>query len=509
MFLLTDFPQLKIIQNIARRKKTDVYLVGGFLRDYVIGRKKNDLDFAVEKDALKVARLFADKIKGAYVLLDEERGCARVAKKSKGSLYTFDFADFRDKTFLKDLALRDFTINTLSINLEDIQSLTKIEDVLGDHKRGLKDIKAKRIKRVSVKAFRDDPLRMMRAFSLKATLGFRIELSTLNQIRKESDSIRKVSPERIREELFKILASKNAAATLKAMDRVGLLERIIPQIRGMQDCTQGGYHHLAVWPHSLETVVQLERVFEKEIKKFSEEDKEDIVQYLDERLSGEHTRGALIKLATLLHDIGKPDTRKKKPEGGFSFHGHENVGKDIVRHIARMLKFSTRERHALEDMVQMHLRPGYLSNFQKPGDKMIYRYFRDAKEEAVSIVFLSLADQRATRGPLTTEKAQKHHEKICLGLIEKYLAKKREKPFVRLINGDDLIKKIKIKPSPLFKKILMAVEEQQSLGKITTKKEALALAKKMGNPPSVKAGMRAIPALNSLDKRSLNFNRIK
>jgi len=479
MSLLTDFPQLKIIQTIAKKKRVSVHLVGGFLRDYVIGRKKHDLDFAVEKNALKVARLFADEIKGAYVLLDEERGCARVAKKSKGVIYAFDFADFRDETFLKDLALRDFTINTLSIDLKDINPSIEVDDILKDFKNGLKDIKARRIKRVSIKAFRDDPLRMMRAFSLSASLGFRIQLSTLNQIRKEGDSIRQVSSERIREELFKILASSNAADTLKSMDRSGFLVKVIPQIHVMQHCTQGGYHHLAVWPHSLEVVVQLEKVFKKDIKKLSEMDKEDINQYLDECLGGEHSRRALIRLAALLHDIGKPDTRKKRPEGGFSFHGHENVGKGIVRHIAQMLKFSTRERHALEDMVQMHLRPGYLSNFQNPGDKIIYRYFRDAKEEAVSIALLSLADQRATRGPLTTEKAQKHHEKICVALVEKYFAKKREKPFIRLINGDDLIRKLKLQPSPLFKKILMEVEEQQSLGKIAAKKEALELAVRM------------------------------
>ena len=476
MSLLIDYPQLKIIQDIAKRKKIQVYLVGGFLRDYVIGRQQNDLDFAVEKEALKVARLFADKIKGAYILLDEDRECARVAKKMKGVVYTFDFANFRDKTFLKDLTLRDFTINTLSINLADINQDTDIEEGMKDYKKGLQAIADKCIKQVSVKVFRDDPLRMMRAFSLKAMLGFRIDEKTLKQIQKEKDLIRAVSPERVREELFKILGSQHTADTIKVMATIGLLEKVIPQIRGMYDCIQGGYHHLDVWNHSLDVVMQLEKILNEDIFRFSLEDQKDIVCYLDEYLAGEHLRRGLIKLAALLHDIGKPDTRKKKPEGGFSFHGHENVGKGICKHIAHRLKFSTRERHALEDMVQMHLRPGYLSNFQNPSDRMIYRYLRDAKDEGISIALLSLADQRATRGPMTTEASQKHHEKICLDLIKKCLAKKREKPFVRLINGEDLIKKIKIKPSPLFKEILMEVEEQQNLGKITTKKEALELA---------------------------------
>ena len=117
MPFLLDYPQLKIIRDIAKRKKLSVHLVGGFLRDFLLGSQKEDFDFAVNKNALGMARSFSKKIKGAYILLDEERGCARVAKKFNGNLYTFDFADFRTKTFKGDLAHRDFTINTLSLDL--------------------------------------------------------------------------------------------------------------------------------------------------------------------------------------------------------------------------------------------------------------------------------------------------------------------------------------------------------------------------------------------------------
>ena len=130
-------------------------------------------------------------------------------------------------------------------------------------------------------------------------------------------------------------------------------------------------------------------------------------------------------------------------------------------------------------MVRWHLRPGYLSNFKQPSEKAIYRYFRDTRDEGVSILLLSLADQRSTRGPATTQKDQEHHEKICLGLVSQYFEKKKEKPFIRLISGKDLIKTLKLKPSPEFSKILTQVEEEQSLGKITTKKEAMDLAKKI------------------------------
>ena len=473
MFLLQEYPQLKIIQKIARQKKTPVFLVGGFLRDYTLGSLKKDFDFAVAKDALKLSRLFSKEIKGAYVVLDEGRGCARVVKKMKGVEFIFDFADFRAKTLRGDLNHRDFTINTLAVDLLALEESSQLAKALLDFKAGLKDLKKKRIKMVSRQGFKEDPLRVLRAFSLKAILGFEIEAQTLTRIKKDKDLITDVSYERIREELFKILESPRTPEVLKSMDKIGLLERIIPQIRVMFDCLQGGYHHLDVWPHSLETVVQLEKILEE----FKEDS--DAAEYLRETLGSVHSRKALLKLAALLHDIGKPDT-KKEENGRTSFHSHERVGKNIVRSIARLLKLSKQERFALENIVLWHLRPGYLSNFEKPSERSIYRYFRDTKEEAASILLLSLADQRSTRGPLTTQEDQRHHEQICRALVRKYFEKKKEKPFVRLINGRDLIKHLRLKPSPLFGKILSAVEEKQMLGKITTKQEALKLAEEIG-----------------------------
>ena len=472
MLFLTDYPQIQIVRDMAKRRKKEVYLVGGFLRDFLLGKDCRDFDFAVEKDAIGFARMFANKIKGAFILLDQEHGCARVARKQGGKIYTFDFADFRAPTLKKDLAHRDFTINTFSACINDVSVKDKVEDVICDFRKGKPDLSAKRIRMVSVKAFKEDPLRLLRAFSLRAGLGFKIEQKTLTQMRKDKDLIRDVSYERIREELFKVLESPRAAENLKAMDRMGLLVKIIPQIAVMYGVKQGTYHHLDVWPHSLETVVQVEKL----IKEHAGD--RDVMTYFQEPIAGERSRLALLKLAAVVHDIGKPETRKKEP-GRLTFHAHERVGRGITKHVANLLKLSTKERVALQDMVLWHLRPGYLSNFKRPSEKAIFRYMRDTKEETVSIAFLSLADQRATCGPLTTDQDQAHHEKICLDLVKRYFKKKKEKPFVRLINGDDLIKTLKLKPSPLFSKILNAVEEAQVVGKIKTKKEALSYARKI------------------------------
>ncbi len=472
MSFLSQYPQLKTIQTLARKKRLGVYLVGGFLRDHCLGRPQTDFDFAVDKDAIAFARHCADTLKGAFVLLDDEHGCGRVVKRVGGAIWTFDFANFRAETLKKDIAARDFTINTLFADLMKIKDSDRLDAHIVDLKSARKDLKTKTIRMVSAQAFRQDPLRLLRAYSLQATLGFKIEAKTAARIKKDAPLIRGVSIERVREEFFKVLSSPRTFQTFKDMDTSGLLVRVIPQLAVMFGVKQGGYHHLDVWKHSMEVLRQFEGVVE-EFK-----DDSDVSAYLQEIIAANHPRVSIVKLAALLHDIGKPDTKKVEPDRT-SFHGHEHVGRNITRIVAKHMKLSVRERHVLEDLVLHHLRPGYLSNFKKPTERSVFRYFRDTKDEAAAILLLSLADQRSTRGPLTTEADQKHHAKICLGLIKQYFADKKKVPLVRLINGNDLIRKFKLKPSPVFAKILNAVQEAQALGKVSTKQEALALAAKM------------------------------
>ncbi|MFT5387056.1 MAG: poly(A) polymerase [Candidatus Omnitrophota bacterium] len=462
---------LEVIQKIAKKKRVSLFLVGGYLRDYVLGRDNIDFDFAVSKNALKLAEEVAKSIKGVYVLLDEEHGCARVVRKEKGVIYTFDFANFRAPTIQGDLRHRDFTINTLAIDMSKVKHDSTWDSLLKIGKKASEDLSKKKVRMTRASVFKEDPLRLLRGFSMSATLGFKIDEATKECIKENAPLLKSVASERIGVEWFKILTSPRAYKTLVLMDRLGVLEQIIPQVRIMFGCTQGKYHHLNVWKHSLEAVNQFEKICE-EVK---EDDK--VNAYFDAEIVSGRSRRSIIKMAVLLHDIGKPDTRKKRPEGGYSFYSHEHVGKRITHHIARQLKVSTKERRMLEDMVQFHLRPGYISNYRRPSAKMIYRYMRDTKDEAVSVALLSLADQRATRGPLTSESDQVHHEDICRMLVEQFFVKREEKPLTCFITGRDLIKSLKLKPSKLFSVILKEVEEQQVLGKITSKKEALSLAK--------------------------------
>jgi len=465
---------LRSIYNFAKTRKIRLYLVGGFLRDLALRRTKEnpDFDFCLKKGAISFAKLLAKKIKAGFVVLDKEHGASRVVKKIKNKVYTFDFTDFRGKSLADDLLHRDFTINAIALELENIFGDGEWENSLIDPYQGRKDLETKTIKIVNKSAFIEDPLRILRAFSFSCTLGFVIDKDTLRAMKLDKGKLTNVSGERIRDELFKIFDSSSAFEYLVMMDELKILKIIFPEIEIMRGLNQGPYHHLDVWLHSLETVRQFEGLI-KELKNYNE-----IQDYINESIAGDRKRRALIKLGSLLHDIGKPAALRQE-DGKIKFHGHERIGSEMAEVILRRLKLSCDEINSLDKMILWHLRPGYLADNEELTPRAIFRYFRDTGGEAVSILLLSIADQRATKGRLTTKGSRIHHEKIVFDLIKEYFRRKKEKKLPRLINGNDLIKKLKLTPSKLIGKILSEIEELQAIGKITNKQEALEAARKI------------------------------
>ena len=461
------------IYQFAKKKDVRLYLVGGILRDILLNREKItiDLDFCLKKDAINFGRKLARKIRAGFVVLDKKHGACRLVKKVVDKTYTLDFNDFRGKSLAEDLKHRDFTINTLAIELKELLREEVLDNSIIDFYDGRKDLESKTIKIVNKQAFDEDPLRILRAFSLASIFSFKINKETLKLIRLKRKKLINVSAERIREELFKILENHNAFNYLLELDRLKILKIIVPEIEIMRGVKQGPYHHLDVWQHTLETIRQLEGLVQ-ELK-----NNKEIQGYLDEIISGQRKRRALIKLGALLHDIGKPSA-KRKEDGKTKFHGHERIGLEITETIAKRLKLSNDELDSLKKIVLWHLRPGYLADNVEITARATFRYFRDTAQEGLSILLISIADQRATKGPLTSRKSRAQHEKAVLDLIEEYFRRKKEKKIPRFITGDDLIEKFKLRPSPLIGKILSEIEELQAIGKIRTKKEALDRSRK-------------------------------
>lgn len=464
---------LKSILNFAKNKKIKLYIVGGYLRDIFLNREKEnpDIDFCLKRGAINFGSKLAKKLKAGFVVLDKEHGACRLVKRIKDKTYTLDFTDFRGRNLKEDLLHRDFTINAMAVELEKVFEEKKLERLLIDPYCGRADVKSKIIRMVNKQAFAEDPLRILRAFSFSCLLGFKIDKETLKSIKTEKNKLSEVSHERIRDELFKIFDRPNSFEYICELDKLKILKLIFPEFEIMRNVKQGPYHHLDVWQHTLETLRQLEEAI-KELRK-----NKNIQEYLDGVISGERRRRSLIKLGALLHDIGKPQA-KRREEGKTKFHGHERIGLEYSEPIAKRLRLSNDEIASLGKMVLWHLRPGYLADNEEITARAQFRYFRDTGEEGVSILLISIADQRATKGPLTSVESRIHHEKVVLNLIKAYFKKKQEKKLPRLINGNDLIKKFKLEPSALIGKILSEVEELQAIGQIKTKKEALGLAKR-------------------------------
>ncbi len=467
-----DFSLLKAVSDFAKKKGIVLYIVGGYLRDIILKREKEnpDIDFCLKNSAISFGRMLSKVINSGFVVLDKEHGCCRLVKKIKDKLYTLDFTDFRGKNLEEDLLYRDFTMNSFAVALEKAVNADNFSDLLIDPYKGLKDINAKVIRIVHKGNFDEDPLRILRAFSLACIFNFKIETNTLKLIRLKKDKLSTVSYERIRDELFKVLDTAAAVDYLRMMDEMGILKLIIPEIEIMRGVKQGPYHHLDVLKHSLETVSQLEIIIQ-EYKRDS-----DVKGYLNKVISGPRKRLALLKLGAFLHDIGKPQTMRRK-NGKTIFHGHERQGAYITKTIAKRLKLSNDELDSLNKMVFWHLRPGYMADSENLSLRAKFRFARDTAGESINVLLLSLADQRATRGRLTSQKSRLQHEKVVSGLIKEYFRKQKEKKLPRLINGDDILKKFKLMPGPLIGKILSEVEELQAAGEVKNKTEALALAK--------------------------------
>lgn len=467
-FSSRDLQILNIPLDFAKKRKVKLYLVGGALRDLLLGRLKSnpDFDFCLKRGAINFGKALAREMGAGFVVLDQEHGACRVVKKTGKGFYTFDFTDFRGSNLEIDLMHRDFTINAIALKLEDAFCKKDLSSFLIDPAHGIKDLRQKLIRLVHKKSFSEDPLRVMRAFSFSSSLGFKIDKTTLSFAKKEKSKLRRVSGERVRDELFKIFEGKSAYEYFIKLDELGILRIIFPETDKMRGIGKGAYHHLDVWDHTLETIKQLEIIFNKISNNIGLQD------YLNEEISSGHHRYALLKLGAFLHDIGKPKAMRRI-EGKIIFHGHERLGLDLLVEICRRLKLSVDEINCLRRIVLWHLRPGYLADSDELTARAKFRYFRDAGCEAASILLLSLADQRATKGPLTTALSRTRHEKTVAKLLKEHFKKIKEKKKVRLVNGDDLIKEFKLEPSPLIGKLLLEIEELQAIGRLKSKAEAI------------------------------------
>lgn len=499
------------VRNFLAKQSIQSYVVGGFVRDVLLGRDTADIDIAMEADAVTIAPQIAAALNGKHVLLDEVNRISRVvltneeAPSAKGQ-WELDLSTVKG-SIEQDLARRDFTIDAMAVDLGKMANqhhlptlphLDKRKEVppkpsiLIDPFGGWNDLHQRVIKAVTETAFTSDAVRLLRAARLAAELGFTIDAETESLIQHHSHLITSVAGERIREELLRLLAATRAEQPLLHLDQLGLLTAIIPELDGTKGVEQPKEHYWNVFNHSLKTVDAIEFLLRQGTWEHADNKEvlaatpwsDELSEHFDLGVSGSSTRRSLLKLAALLHDIAKPQTKAIDANGRMRFLGHAEDGAAIVAGILERLRFATKEVKLVEIVVRYHLRPGQMSHDELPSRRAIYRYFRDTGEAGIDILFMSLADHLATRGPsLNLDHWREHAHMVEYVLSQRFEEESVVSP-PKLIDGHDLINIFGINPGPRIGELLETVHETQASGELTTREEALSYIKRLLTPPT-------------------------
>ena len=440
------------------------WLVGGAVRDRVLGRPTDDYDVAVLGDARSLARALARSTDAHAFGLSETFGVWRVVDREHR--WQVDVLPVVGDSIESDLAGRDFTINAIAEPLGGGPYV----DPFG----GLLDLRDRRLRMVSARAFVADPLRVLRLARLAAELGFSVEAASVAAARRGSAALAEVSPERIFVELRRILIADRALEGLDLMDAAGATEAVLPELSAMRGIEQSPYHHLDVYEHT--RLVLTEAIaLDRDPGMWLGSEAEAVAEFLAEPLANELTRGQALRFGALLHDVAKPATRGVTPEGRVTFIGHDAAGADTAAAILTRLRASDRLREHVAALTRHHLRLGFLVHETPLGRRAIYRYLRACEPVQVDVTLLSVADRLATRGQ-GSEAAIARHLELARQLLGEALAWRSVPPRPPL-RGDELAEAVGLRPGRELGRILAELEEASFAGEITSREQAIAFAR--------------------------------
>jgi poly(A) polymerase len=456
----------------AAGPKAELVLVGGAVRDALLGRPVADLDVALPAGALALADKVAAELDATAVVLDAERGAARVAAPG----LQLDINDFRAPDLAGDLAGRDFTVNALAVPLVPLLASGRARIV--DPTGGRDDLRARRLRPAGPGVLADDPLRALRAVRLEATLGLVLTPSGARAVRATAPALAHVSAERVRDEMVMLLASPATGRAFRRADRLGVLEAVLPEVAAMRRALQPAPHRFDVLEHSLRAVESCDRLLRAldALEPFGEE----LTAHVAERLGGALDRARVLKLAALLHDVSKPETRQVV-DGEVHFYQHDVIGAGRARAIGERLRLPERATAVLERLVRHHLRPMHLGLAGQVTRRARYRFYRDLGPDTRDLLLLSLVDAAAVTGatPLAIWRRA--------GLVRELMGGWTEAESVAaappLLRGQDVMTRFALTPGPAVGELLARAREAQDLGVVRTREEALAFLDSLGGAP--------------------------
>ncbi|MFO7446968.1 MAG: CCA tRNA nucleotidyltransferase [Ignavibacteriaceae bacterium] len=440
--LLTKFSFLSTASETAKKLDVKIYIVGGFVRDIILNRERDEIDFLVTGDGVEFARKFAEALKVKRVSVFKHFGTAHFIYDG----FDLEFVGARKEsykresrkpqvtigTFEEDIGRRDFTINTLAISLnEDFGELI-------DTYNGLEDIENKLIRTPidPLITFDDDPLRILRAFRFATQLMFEVDPSIMEAANKLRERLKIVSQERITDEFIKILESPKPSVGLKLLYHSGVMEVIFPEIANLAGVDQRkDYHHKDVFFHTCQVVDNISKA----------------------------TENVWLRFAALVHDIAKPQTKKFVEGTGWTFHGHEEAGARMMKRIFNRMRLPLTKLDYTEKLVRLHLRPIALAK-EEVTDSAIRRFIVSAGEDLEDLITLCRADI-TSKNPGKVSKYLDNYEKVMAKVWE-VEEKDKLRAFQSPVRGETIMEVFGLKPSKKVGEIKTAIEEAILDGKI-------------------------------------------
>lgn len=446
-----------LLNNLASFFPNKIYLVGGSVRDALLGKASFDRDLIVtDVDARDFSLKVAEFFDGVFIPLDEENKIYRIVLSDK--INYFDITNPIEGSLEKDLRRRDLTINSVAVDIRT----GEIVDFCG----GVNDIENRVIRGISEANFMDDPLRLLRVFRFYSLLGFEIEDSLVEICKKYSKLINNPAKERVVYELMKLFSGKYAHCALQKMDECGILEELFPFVKELKRVPPNLHHHLDLFNHSIETVRQVGLLYDS-----SSQEVKEHMQKID---FGGFSRLAHLRLACFMHDIGKFSTWTIEEDGRHRFIGHDEVGANLAVPILKNLAFSNKQIEYIKYIIKKHMYPTAVVSSPELNDKVMMRYVRKSEDNAIDNILIAQADRLSARGPEITEDIVNENISALNKLLNFYLnVRESLKPLPKLLDGNEVMKILGIEPSKRLGEVLNALKEAQISGEINTKDEAI------------------------------------
>jgi tRNA nucleotidyltransferase/poly(A) polymerase len=469
-----------------------VYIVGGAVRDAMLHRSLKDLDLATPLDGIKLARQIANQFDGDFFPLDPDRDVGRALIDTPEGRLLVDVARLRGTDLLADLTDRDFTLNAMAVDLKG--DLNLVIDPLG----GETDLARKLLCRCAPHSISSDPIRALRAVRQSLQFGLRLDEATVQDVRAAHSGLAAASPERLRDELFKLLTLPRPAAGIRVADRLGLLEVLLPELTALHGLLQSQPHQRDAWEHTLAVTEHLTGLLNAisysrtdstaasfqygmvviQLDRF----RGGLAAHLEQEWPNERPHRALLLLGALFHDAGKPAVAVQDADGGWSWPDHHTVGVKLARQRGDALRLSADEIMRLAVMVDHHQAVWSID----PADpRALHRFWRRCGPAGVDICLLTLADYLGGAGEeLNQDEWLWLVDRVRLLLEAYFLRYDQLVEPVMLLDGSQLMEELGLKPGKRIGELLTLIREAQVAGEIHTPAQALELARRALTEPS-------------------------